>query len=47
MRKENCGYEHARIAQAMILPISQVSFNVVEELSDTKRGKGGFGSTGM
>lgn len=34
-----------RIAQAMILPISQVSFNVVEELSATERGDGGFGST--
>lgn len=35
-----------RIAQAMILPISQVSFNVVEEMSATERGDGGFGSTG-
>lgn len=35
-----------RIAQAIILPISQVSFNVVEELSATERGDGGFGSTG-
>lgn len=46
MRKENYVYEHVRIAQAMILPISQVSFNVVEELSATERGNGGFGSTG-
>ena len=35
-----------RIAQAMIIPVSQVSFEVVEELSETKRGDGGFGSTG-
>lgn len=35
-----------RIAQAMILPISQVSFDVVDELSETERGTGGFGSTG-
>lgn len=35
-----------RIAQAMILPVQQVSFEVVDELSDTQRGAGGFGSTG-
>lgn len=36
-----------RIAQAMILPVSQVQFYVVEQLSDTARGAGGFGSTGI
>ena len=35
-----------RIAQAMILPVHQVQFEVVNELSDTTRGEGGFGSTG-
>lgn len=35
-----------RIAQAMILPVQQVSFALVDELSDTDRGTGGFGSTG-
>lgn len=35
-----------RIAQAMILPIQQFDFEVVDELSETKRGTGGFGSTG-
>jgi dUTP pyrophosphatase len=35
-----------RIAQAMIEPIQQVSFEVVDELSDTARGSGGLGSTG-
>ena len=35
-----------RIAQAMIIPVSQVSFEVVEELSETKRGEGGLGHTG-
>jgi dUTP pyrophosphatase len=35
-----------RIAQAMIEPIQQVSFEVAEELSDTARGSGGLGSTG-
>jgi len=35
-----------RIAQAMIVPVSQVSFETVDELGDTARGAGGFGSTG-
>lgn len=35
-----------RIAQAMVLPVSQVSFVEVQELSSTERGEGGFGSTG-
>lgn len=35
-----------RIAQAMIIPVNQVMFEVVEELSETERGAGGFGSTG-
>lgn len=38
--------EGERIAQAIIIPVPKVSFNVVEELSSTKRGDGGFGSTG-
>ena len=36
-----------RIAQAVILPIPRVDFNVVEELTETARGTGGFGSTGV
>lgn len=35
-----------RIAQAMLVPVSQVSFVEVEELKETERGAGGFGSTG-
>ena len=35
-----------RIAQAEIAPVIRVGFQAVEELSDTKRGDGGFGSTG-
>lgn len=35
-----------RIAQAMIIPVQQVIFEVVDELSSTERGAGGFGSTG-
>ena len=38
--------EGDRIAQALILPIEQVSFEEVDELEDTDRGEGGFGSTG-
>ena len=36
-----------RIAQGMIIPISKVEFEEVEELSTTERGEGGFGSTGV
>lgn len=35
-----------RIAQAMIVPVTQNTFNFAEELSDTKRGTNGGGSTG-
>lgn len=35
-----------RIAQAVIAPVLQVRYAVVDRLSDTDRGSGGFGSTG-
>lgn len=35
-----------RIAQLIIQPYLNVEFNQVDELTDTERGKGGFGSTG-
>ena len=35
-----------RIAQMVIAPFLQGIFNEVDELSDTVRGEGGFGSTG-
>ncbi len=35
-----------RIAQAIIAPVLQAQFTVVDELSETERGSGGFGSTG-
>lgn len=35
-----------RIAQAMVIPVQQVEFIEVEELTETARGAGGFGSTG-
>lgn len=35
-----------RVAQAMLVPVPRVTFTVVEQLSLTERGAGGFGSTG-
>lgn len=35
-----------RIAQLVITPFLKADFNECDELSDTKRGSGGFGSTG-
>ncbi len=35
-----------RIAQMIIAPVVQANFKVVEELCETVRGTGGFGSTG-
>jgi dUTP pyrophosphatase len=35
-----------RLAQLVILPIQQVSFQLVDEFDATERGQGGFGSTG-
>lgn len=35
-----------RVAQACLVQVPRVTFEVVEELSDTDRGAGGFGSTG-
>ncbi len=35
-----------RCAQFVICPVLQVKFELVEDLSDTVRGAGGFGSTG-
>lgn len=36
-----------RIAQFVVVPFLKADFCVSEELSDTERGEGGFGSTGM
>ena len=35
-----------RIAQLVVVPVVQVSFNIVDEFSQSLRGDGGFGSTG-
>ena len=35
-----------RIGQLIIMPYPHIELNEVEELSETDRGEGGFGSTG-
>ena len=45
--EQNAFYKKGeRIGQLIIIPYPQVQFQVVEELNDTERGQGGFGSTG-
>ena len=39
--------EGDRIAQAMVMPVPWVQFEVAEELPNSQRGSGGFGSTGV
>lgn len=36
-----------RIAQLVFAPVVQAQFELADELSETKRGSGGFGSTGV
>ncbi len=36
-----------RIAQLVVVPVVQVSFNVVDDFNQSHRGEGGFGSTGQ
>ena len=43
MKEYNVG---DRIGQIIIMPYPQIEFNLVDELSTTDRGVGGFGSTG-
>ena len=35
-----------RIAQLVLAPVTRAAWQVVEELDETARGEGGFGSTG-
>lgn len=35
-----------RVAQMVVTPVVQARFDLADELSDTERGQGGFGSTG-
>ncbi|NCU17028.1 dUTP diphosphatase [Pallidibacillus pasinlerensis] len=39
--------KHMRIAQMVIAPVTRVAIIQVEGLSDTTRGEGGFGSSGV
>jgi dUTP pyrophosphatase len=36
-----------RIAQLVIVPVQQVEFDLVDAFSESRRGAGGFGSTGV
>lgn len=36
-----------RIAQLVVMPYVSIEFEAVSELIETKRGSGGFGSTGV
>lgn len=36
-----------KIAQLVVVPVMYPTFEVVDQLSDTERGEGGFGSTGV
>lgn len=38
---------HDRIAQIIISPVIQADFKAADSLSETERGNGGFGSTGV
>lgn len=37
----------ARIAQMVVAPVVRAAFSVVDQLDETRRGAGGFGSTGV
>ena len=46
--KDNFKVEkHMKIAQMVVKPIFDINVVEIEELSDTDRGEGGFGSTGL
>ncbi len=36
-----------RIAQMIVAPVTQANFSITDSLSETERGAGGFGSTGI
>ncbi|WP_446924594.1 dUTP diphosphatase, partial [Klebsiella pneumoniae] len=36
-----------RIAQLVVVPVAEAIFEPVEDLDDTERGQGGYGSTGV
>ena len=36
-----------RIAQMVVAPVTQIAWTIVEQLDQTERGSGGYGSTGI
>ncbi|MGM0846865.1 MAG: dUTP diphosphatase [Bacillota bacterium] len=40
-------YRGDRIAQMVVVPYEKVKFHIVDDLDETERGFGGFGSTGL
>jgi dUTPase len=36
-----------RVGQLIVMPIEQAQIRIVHELSESERGEGGFGSTGV
>ena len=46
-KSDYCVKDGERIAQMVIKPVEQAEIVEVEEISDTIRGNGGFGSTGL
>ena len=46
-KEEQIIYHGERIAQLVIIPYLEAEFDIVEELDETERGSGGFGSTGI
>ena len=36
-----------RIAQMVVAPVTQIAWTIVEQLDETERGSGGYGSTGI
>jgi dUTP pyrophosphatase len=51
LHNDSDGYQRInpndRIAQLVVMPFLDAEFNEVDELDDTERGVGGFGSTGV
>lgn len=46
-REEFVIRHHDRIAQMVLAKVEQSRFEIVSDLSETRRGEGGFGSTGV
>lgn len=42
-----CLARGTKVSQLVVMPVEYVGFDQVDELSETERGAGGFGSTGL